>query len=76
LFWWMSALPFLATTHNPVDMIRNTLTLCAVSGVYYWRARTEERHLGLDPAYQAYDGWMARKGLIPRFFQRVLGTKR
>ena len=30
-------------------MIRNTVVLAMVSGVYYWRARTEERHLSADP---------------------------
>lgn len=68
LFWWLSSLPFLATTNNPVDMIRNTVTLAAVTGVYYWRARTEERHLGLDPAYRAYADWMAAHGPITRLF--------
>ena len=37
-----------------------------VSGVYYWRARTEERHLSSDPAYIEYAGWMERNGPIPR----------
>jgi protein-S-isoprenylcysteine O-methyltransferase Ste14 len=71
LFWWLSGLPFLATTGNPVDMVRNTLTLAAVSAVYYWRARTEERHLGLDPAYRAYAAWMAAHGPVTRLFTRA-----
>jgi protein-S-isoprenylcysteine O-methyltransferase Ste14 len=66
LFWWFAVLPFLATTGNPVDMVRNTFTLALVSGVYYWRARTEERHLMADPAYQAYAEWMARNAPLPR----------
>lgn len=69
LFWWLSAMPFLATT-SWTDAVRNTAVMAAVSGVYYWRARTEERHLGADPAYQAYDAWIARNGWVPRVFAR------
>ena len=66
LFWWFGTIPFLATTGNPVDMIRNTMVMGFVSGVYYWRARTEERHLSADPAYRDYAAWMERNGPIPR----------
>jgi len=71
LFWWCASLPFLATTGNPVDMIRNTIVLGMVSGVYYWRARTEERHLSEDPAYRDYAAWMERNGPIPRLIARL-----
>jgi protein-S-isoprenylcysteine O-methyltransferase Ste14 len=75
LFWWLATIPIL-TTGSPVDATRATLTLAAVSGVYYWRAKTEERHLRLDPDYVAYDAWMARRGLVPRLFQRWGWAKR
>ena len=42
-----------------------------VSGVYYWRARTEERHLSADPAYVDYAAWMERNGPIPRLINRL-----
>ena len=71
LFWWFAVLPFLATTGNPVDMIRNTIVLALVSGVYYWRARTEEKHLSEDPAYVEYAEWMERNGPIPRLVNRL-----
>jgi protein-S-isoprenylcysteine O-methyltransferase Ste14 len=71
LFWWLATLPFLATTGNPVDMIRNTLLLAMVSGVYYWRAKTEERHLMADPAYREYAGWMERNGPLPRLLRKL-----
>lgn len=71
LYWWCAGLPFLATTGNPVDMIRNTVVLAMVSGVYYWRARTEERHLMADPAYRDYAEWMERNGPIPRLVNRL-----
>ncbi|MGR6330191.1 methyltransferase family protein [Sphingomonas sp. XXL09] len=66
LFWWASTLPVL-TTGSVVDAVRATALMGVVSGVYYWRARTEERHLRLDPDYVAYDAWIARQGAVPRF---------
>ena len=66
LFWWIAGLPFLVTTDNLVDAIRNTALLAAVSGVYYWRAKTEEWHLSADPAYRAYADWMAQHAAITR----------
>jgi protein-S-isoprenylcysteine O-methyltransferase Ste14 len=71
LFWWFSTLPFLATT-GWVDGIRNAAVMACVSGVYYWRARTEEKHLGADPAYRDYSAWIERNGAVPRFFRWVL----
>ena len=66
MFWWLSVLPFLAVSGNPVDMVRNTFLLAGVSVIYYWRALTEERHLSSDPAYVEYAAWMERNGPIPR----------
>jgi len=71
LFWWFAVLPFLASTGNPVDMVRNSFVLALVAGVYYWRARTEERHLMADPAYREYAEWMERNGPIPRLINRL-----
>lgn len=76
LFWWCAAMPFLATTGNPVDMIRNTAVLAMVSGIYYWRARTEEKHLMADPAYVEYAAWMERNGPIPRLVNALLRRDR
>jgi protein-S-isoprenylcysteine O-methyltransferase Ste14 len=75
LFWWLSTLPFLVASGNPVDMIRNTALLAIVSGVYYWRARTEERHLSADPAYRDYAAWMERNGLVPRAIRALTGRQ-
>ncbi len=75
LFWWISTIPFL-TTGSLVDAARATIILGCVSGVYYWRAKTEERHLSLDPDYRAYSAWMDRNGLVPRAFDRALGRER
>lgn len=71
-FWWLSTLPFLTTTHSLVDAVRNTVILGLVSGVYYWRAKTEEAHLlGEDPKYREYHVWMAEHGLITSAFNRL-----
>jgi hypothetical protein len=60
-------MPFIATTGSLVDIVRNTALLGLVSAVYYWRAKTEERHLGdEDPKYRAYSAWMAKNALITR----------
>lgn len=65
LFWWFSVMPFLVTSGSSTDVIRNTLFLAVVSGIYYWRARTEEAHLlAEDPKYREYYDWMERNGVI------------
>lgn len=70
LFWWLSMMPLL-TTGSWVDMIRACALMAVVSGVYYWRARTEERHLLHDPQYVAYADWMERHGPVPRLIGRL-----
>jgi protein-S-isoprenylcysteine O-methyltransferase Ste14 len=72
-YWWLATMPFLVTTGSTADMIRNSAILALVSGIYYWRARTEERHLSVDPAYSEYAEWMQRNAAIPRFFAALRG---
>ncbi len=74
-FWWLATLPFL-TNGSVVDMIRNTAVLAAISGVYYWRARTEEKHLMADPAYRAYAAWANTHAPVPRFVNWLFGGSR
>lgn len=75
LFWWLSTLPFLVTSHAMTDMVRNTVLLGLVSAIYYWRARTEEAHLlAEDAKYRAYHAWMEQNALITRTLTR-LGEK-
>lgn len=77
LFWWCSALPFLVTSHALTDMVRNTVLLGVVSGIYYWRAKTEEAHLlAEDVKYREYHAWMAQNALITRTLDRLLGLTR
>lgn len=72
LFWWISTIPMLSTG-SLADAARATILLGAVSGIYYWRAKTEERHLRADPDYLAYDAWMERHGAVPRFLRWARG---
>jgi len=72
LFWMISTVPFL-TSGSWVDACRATAIMGVVAGVYYWRARTEERHLRADPVYEEYYQWMERNGAVPRFFRWLTG---
>ncbi|GAA0275420.1 isoprenylcysteine carboxylmethyltransferase family protein [Alteraurantiacibacter aestuarii] len=73
LFWWCSSMPFLVTSGSMVDVIRNTFFLGVVSGIYYWRARTEEAHLlGEDAKYREYHAWMQEHGLITSLLAKLL----
>jgi protein-S-isoprenylcysteine O-methyltransferase Ste14 len=77
LFWWLSTLPFLVTSHSPVDMVRDTVFLGLVSAIYFWRAKTEEAHLlGEDAKYREYHAWMERYGLVTAPLARLLGRAR
>jgi Isoprenylcysteine carboxyl methyltransferase (ICMT) family len=71
IFWWLSTMPFFVVGGSTTDAIRNTVILACVSGVYYWRAKTEEAHLGTDPTYRAYADWMANNAPITRFFAAI-----
>ena len=63
LFWWSAALPFLVTNGGLLEAVRNVVGLALVSGIYYWRARTEEAHLLREDAkYREYHAWMSRNG--------------
>ncbi len=73
LSWWVGSLPFLVTSGGWVEGARNTALLALVSSVYYWRAKTEEKHLLADPAYQAYWTWAQKNALVPRLFAKLTG---
>jgi protein-S-isoprenylcysteine O-methyltransferase Ste14 len=71
LFWWLSVLPFLVTSDSPATAVRNSLLLGVVSAIYYWRARTEEKHLSAEPAYRAYAEWAAAHAPVTRLLSRL-----
>ncbi len=74
MFWWLTTLPMLSATGT--DSIRNTILLAIVSGIYYWRAKTEEKQLLSDPAYRAYWTWAQAHAPIPRLISWFSGTAR
>ncbi|WP_160310401.1 isoprenylcysteine carboxylmethyltransferase family protein [Microvirga vignae] len=63
LSWWLISMPFLSAG-GPADAVRFSLLLLGVNAIYYWRAKTEERHLSADPVYQRYTQWIATYGLL------------
>ena len=72
LFWWLSTVPIL-TTGSLTDTGRATIIMGVVAGIYYWRAKTEERHLSADPTYVAYSEWALAHAPVPRFFRWLRG---
>jgi protein-S-isoprenylcysteine O-methyltransferase Ste14 len=72
LYWWCATMPFIATTGSYVDALRNTALLGLVSAVYFWRAKTEEKHLlAEDSKYREYFDWMGRNAAITRGFSAL-----
>jgi protein-S-isoprenylcysteine O-methyltransferase Ste14 len=69
-FWWFAHLPFLVTT-GPAEAVRNCVLLLLVNAVYWWRAKTEEKHLRADPVYLAYADWTERRLPLPRLRQAL-----
>ena len=72
-FWWCASLPFIVDNGSVSDAVRNAFFLGCVSAIYFWRAKTEEKHLlAEDAKYREYWDWMAKYGLITapltRFF--------
>ncbi|MFM9852185.1 MAG: isoprenylcysteine carboxylmethyltransferase family protein [Sphingomonadaceae bacterium] len=66
LFWWLATMPFFALNGSLTDVIRNCAILAMVSGIYYWRAKTEEWHLSVNGEYRDYVAWMEINGMFAR----------
>ena len=75
-FWWLSSLVILPWEGGVITAVRNVMLLSIVSGIYYWRAKTEERHLLADPDYRAYWDWAQEHAAVPRLFSRLTGLAR
>jgi isoprenylcysteine carboxyl methyltransferase (ICMT) family protein YpbQ len=74
--WWILSMPFLVTAGGWVEAVRNCVLLLIVNLIYYWRAKTEEKHLLADPAYRAYWDWAQANALVPRLCARLSGRRR
>ncbi len=69
LSWWLLSIPFIPNESVAVS-IKHCVGLLLVNFMYYMRAKTEERHLSLDPTYVAYSAWMDEHGWL-RWMKRV-----
>jgi protein-S-isoprenylcysteine O-methyltransferase Ste14 len=69
LSWWLVNIPFLGQGSFD-DNLRNCLMLLALNGIYTLRAKTEERHLSMDPGYVRYALYMENFGIF-RFIQKI-----
>ncbi len=63
LSWWMISVPFVVTD-SVWSTLRHSVLLLLLNGIYFLRAKTEERHLSLDPDYVRYARWIDRHGLL------------
>jgi protein-S-isoprenylcysteine O-methyltransferase Ste14 len=63
LSWWLIAMPFMVGV-SLGQTVRGCLLLGMLNGIYYLRAKTEERHLSLDPVYRQYAQWMQQHGVL------------
>ena len=63
LSWWLISTPFMLTGGLEATL-RRCLLLVLLNLIYYLRAKTEERHLALDPVYQRYVEWIDAHGLL------------
>lgn len=72
LFWWCASMPFVVDPWSLANSLRNAFFLGCVSAIYFWRAKTEERHLlAEDPKYREYFDWMTANGLITSRLHRL-----
>lgn len=72
LYWWFMHLPFFVMAGSPIEGLRNTFFLLLVNAIYFWRAKTEEKHLlAEDPKYREYYDWMEQYGLITAPLARI-----
>jgi len=57
LSWWMMAVPFAGESGLGVALV-SCIGLLGVNAIYWIRAKTEERHLMMDPDYVRYSAWI------------------
>lgn len=63
--WWMVSVPFIAQ-QSSILALKNCLGLLMLNGVYYLRAKTEEKHLAEEPAYCEYSKYIANHGIFAK----------
>lgn len=73
--WWLISVPFVAGAGDWGMAVRSSALLAGINAVYFLRARTEERHLASDPAYQKYAQFIAEHGLWAIISRRLAGHR-
>lgn len=73
LSWWLISVPFVSNAGAGTAALHCAILLC-MNGIYWLRARTEERHLMQDPTYRAYAAWIAEHGLFARLGRMLPST--
>lgn len=68
--WWLISVPFIPSS-GATTAVWHCIALLAINFVYFIRAKTEERHLARDPAYQDYCAWIAAHGVLPRIHRAL-----
>src|SRR3546814_13867116 len=71
--WWIGSFPFLVTAGGWIAGARNVALPGLVSGISYWRAKTEEKYLRADLSYGALWNWAPESAIVPRFLARRTG---
>lgn len=68
LFWWFQKLPLMN-----VDPVANVVHLLATNAIYWYRAKTEERHLSRYPEYRRYLHGLRLQRAV--FLDRLFGLR-
>lgn len=68
--WWLLSVPFF-TTEGTAEALRHCLLLLGINGIYFLRAKAEEKHLSEDPTYVTYALWVEQHGRL-RWLGRML----
>ncbi|BFM12832.1 isoprenylcysteine carboxylmethyltransferase family protein [Simiduia litorea] len=63
LSWWMISMPFMVSASLD-QTLRQCAMLLLLNGVYFLRARTEEKHLSRDTDYVVYANYMEQHGMF------------
>jgi len=63
LSWWLLLTPFVCSP-DPFVCLQASLLLALKCGIYYGRAKVEERLLFKDPAYRIYSQWIKENGWL------------
>ncbi len=70
LSWWVMSVPFVVSG-GFTEALRLSLLLLLLNGIYYLRAKTEERHLSSDPVYVQYAAWIDEHGVLALMRKRL-----